>query len=87
MLGPSRTTADGFGLPMGTSMLGHFTLTGLPLDSLAGARAPRVVSIDSITHWSARPDFGDLMSRSAYRAGRACDRSELAAPATARSRP
>ncbi|MFC9646313.1 oxidoreductase [Streptomyces mirabilis] len=79
MLGPSHTTADGFELHMGTNMLGHFALTGLLLDSLAGARAPRVVNISSITHRNARLDFDDLMSRSAYQASRAYDRSKLAA--------
>ncbi|MET9386342.1 SDR family NAD(P)-dependent oxidoreductase [Streptomyces sp. NPDC002928] len=78
MLGPSRTTDDGFELHMGTNMLGHFALTGLLLDSLGGAHAPRVVNISSITHKNAHLDFDDLMSRNAYQASRAYDRSKLA---------
>ncbi|MFI1768565.1 hypothetical protein ACH41H_41885 [Streptomyces sp. NPDC020800] len=87
MPGASCTAVGGFGLRMGASMLGHFAHTGLLPDSLAGARAPGVVSIGPLSHRSARLDFGDLMSRSACRAGRACDRSKPTAPATARSRP
>ncbi|MFB7051547.1 oxidoreductase [Streptomyces vinaceus] len=82
MLGPPRTTADGFELHMGTNMLGHFALTGLLLDSLGGgAEAPRVVNISSITHRNAHLDFDDLMSRTAHQAGRAYDRSKLAVTA------
>ncbi|MFG1609949.1 oxidoreductase [Actinoplanes sp. NPDC049265] len=76
LLGPRRTTADGFEMQLGTNMLGHFALTG----RLLGALAPtaRVVSLSSITHKSAHLDFDDLMYERDYRASAAYGRSKLA---------
>ncbi|MFF5156802.1 oxidoreductase [Streptomyces sp. NPDC000348] len=78
LLGPRRTTADGFELHLGTNMLGHFALTGLLLDRLEAAREPRVVGLSSITHKNAHLDFDDLMSERDYRAAPAYGRSKLA---------
>ncbi|GAA0560608.1 SDR family NAD(P)-dependent oxidoreductase [Paractinoplanes ferrugineus] len=78
LLGPRRTTADGFELHLGTNMLGHFALTGRLLDRLAKAPAARVVSLSSITHKRARLDFDDLMFERDYRAAAAYGRSKLA---------
>lgn len=78
LLGRRRTTADGFELHLGTNMLGHFALTGLLLDGLAAARAPRVVTLSSITHKRAHLDFDDLMSARDYSATRAYGVSKLA---------
>ncbi|SNY33137.1 oxidoreductase [Paractinoplanes atraurantiacus] len=78
LLGPRRTTADGFELQLGTNMLGHFALTGLLLDALSAAPAARVVSLSSITHKNAHLDFGDLMYERDYRAAPAYGRSKLA---------
>jgi NAD(P)-dependent dehydrogenase (short-subunit alcohol dehydrogenase family) len=78
LLGPRRTTADGFELQLGTNMLGHFALTGLLLPNLAAGREPRVVSLSSITHRNAHLDFDDLMFERDYRASRAYGRSKLA---------
>ncbi|MFI8090630.1 oxidoreductase [Streptomyces sp. NPDC086080] len=78
LLGPRRTTADGFELHIGTNMLGHFALTGLLLDRLAAATEPRVVSLSSITHKNAHLDFDDLMSERDYGAAPAYGRSKLA---------
>ncbi|GIE80699.1 short-chain dehydrogenase [Actinoplanes philippinensis] len=78
LLGPRRTTADGFELHLGTNMLGHFALTGLLLDNLAAAPAARVVSLSSITHKSAHLDFDDLMVERGYGAADAYGRSKLA---------
>ena len=78
LLGRRRTTADGFELHLGTNMLGHFALTGLLLDGLAAARAPRVVNLSSITHKNAHLNFDDLMSQRDYRAARAYGVSKLA---------
>lgn len=78
LLGPRRTTADGFELHIGTNMLGHFALTGLLLDRLEAAREARVVSLSSITHKNAHLDFDDLMSERAYGAASAYGRSKLA---------
>ncbi|MEZ3179045.1 SDR family NAD(P)-dependent oxidoreductase [Streptomyces pimonensis] len=78
LLGPRRTTADGFELHIGTNMLGHFALTGLLLDGLEAAREARVVSLSSITHKNAHLDFDDLMSERDYGAASAYGRSKLA---------
>nr|BFE60445.1 SDR family NAD(P)-dependent oxidoreductase [Dactylosporangium thailandense] len=78
LLGPRRTTADGFELQLGTNLLGHFALTGLLLGNLAAAPAPRVVNLSSITHKTAHLDFDDLMFERGYRASPAYGRSKLA---------
>ncbi|MFI8191964.1 oxidoreductase [Streptomyces sp. NPDC085946] len=78
LLGPRRTSADGFELHLVTNMLGHFALTGLLLDNLAAARQARVVSLSSITHKNAHLDFDDLMFERGYRAASAYGRSKLA---------
>lgn len=78
LLGPRRTSADGFELQLGTNMLGHFALTGLLLGNLAAARAARVVNLSSITHKTAHLDFDDLMFERGYRAAAAYGRSKLA---------
>ncbi|GIH79319.1 oxidoreductase [Planobispora longispora] len=78
LLGPRRTSADGFELQLATNMLGHFALTGLLLGTLAAARRSRVVSLSSITHKNAHLDFDDLMFERDYRAAAAYSRSKLA---------
>ncbi len=78
LLGPRRTTADGFELQFGTNLLGHFALTGLLLGTLAAAPGARVVNLSSITHKGAHLDFDDLMSERDYRAAPAYGRSKLA---------
>lgn len=78
LLGPRRTSADGFELQLATNLLGHFALTGLLLGTLAAAPAARVVSLSSITHKNAHLDFDDLMSERGYRAAPAYGRSKLA---------
>ncbi|MFC7533892.1 SDR family NAD(P)-dependent oxidoreductase [Actinoplanes sp. GCM10030250] len=78
LLGPRRTSADGFELQFATNMLGHFALTGLLLGNLAAARRARVVSLSSITHKNAHLDFDDLMFERDYRAASAYGRSKLA---------
>ncbi|RSD11844.1 oxidoreductase [Amycolatopsis eburnea] len=76
LLGPRRTSADGFELQFATNLLGHFALTGLLLGNLAAGS--RVVNLSSITHKSAHLDFDDLMSERGYRATTAYGRSKLA---------
>ena len=78
LLGPRHITPDGFELQFGTNFLGHFALTGLLLPAVAAGRAPRVVSLSSITHRTAHLDFDDLMSERGYRASPAYGRSKLA---------
>lgn len=79
LLGPRRTTADGFELHLGTNLLGPFALTGLLLGPLAAAPEARVVTLSSVTHKNAHLDFDDLMSERQYRASVAYGRSKLAA--------
>ncbi len=78
LLGPRRTSADGFELQLATNLLGHFALTGLLLDNLAAAPRARVVNLSSITHKPAHLDFDDLMFERNYRASTAYGRSKLA---------
>lgn len=78
LLGPRRTSEDGFELQLATNMLGHFALTGLLLDRLAAAPAARVVSLSSITHKGAHLDFDDLQLERGFRASPAYGRSKLA---------
>lgn len=78
LLGPRRTSADGYELQFATNLLGHFALTGLLLDNLAKAEHARVVSLSSITHKNAHLDFDDLMYERDYRASPAYGRSKLA---------
>lgn len=78
LLGPRRTTTDGFEVQLGTNLLGHFALTGLLLDTIGRAEAPRVVSLSSITHKNAHLDFDDLMAERDFSASREYGRSKLA---------
>ncbi|WP_103351407.1 oxidoreductase [Amycolatopsis sp. CA-128772] len=78
LLGPRRTSADGFELQFATNVLGHFALTGLLLDNLAAAGEARVVNLSSLTHKAADLDFDDLMFERGYRAATAYGRSKLA---------
>jgi len=61
-----RETADGFELQLGTNHLGHFALTGLVLDSLLAATAPRVVTVASAAHRMGRIEFDDLQGERGY---------------------
>ncbi|WP_330274320.1 oxidoreductase [Lentzea sp. NBC_00516] len=78
LLGPRRTSADGFELQLGTNALGPFALTGLLLDVLIAAGRARVVTLSSITHKRAHLDFDDLMFERDYGASAAYGRSKLA---------
>jgi NAD(P)-dependent dehydrogenase (short-subunit alcohol dehydrogenase family) len=63
---------------MGTNMLGHFALTGLLLDTVSRAEAPRVVSLSSIVHKTVTLDLDDLMSERDLDGSTAYRRSKLA---------
>jgi NAD(P)-dependent dehydrogenase (short-subunit alcohol dehydrogenase family) len=78
LLGPRRTSADGFELQLGTNLLGHFALTGLLLESIGRSGAPRIVNLSSITHKNAHLDFDDLMAERDFSASREYGRSKLA---------
>jgi NAD(P)-dependent dehydrogenase (short-subunit alcohol dehydrogenase family) len=78
MMPPYGVTADGFELQFGINHLGHFALTGLLLDRLAGVPGARVVTVSSNAHKSGRIDFGDLQSRRRYRRAAGYCQSKLA---------
>ena len=67
MMPPYGRTADGFELQFGVNHLGHFALTGLLLDRLAGLAGSRVVTVSSNNHRDGRIDFDDLQSERGYR--------------------
>jgi NAD(P)-dependent dehydrogenase (short-subunit alcohol dehydrogenase family) len=75
MVPPLSRTAEGFELQFGTNHLGHFALTNLLLEQIAG----RVVTVSSTAHRMGRIDFDDLSwERRSYRAWSAYGQSKLA---------
>ncbi len=78
MATPRRLSADGFELQFATNHLGHFALTGLLLERLLAAPAPRVVTVSSLLHRNGRIDFDDLDGAVDYRPWRAYGQSKLA---------
>jgi NAD(P)-dependent dehydrogenase (short-subunit alcohol dehydrogenase family) len=78
MAPPRRLTKDGFESQIGTNHLGHFALTGLLLELLLAAPAPRVVTVSSGAHYIGRIDFDDLHGERSYRRWRAYGQSKLA---------
>jgi len=78
MAPPRGRTADGFELQLGTNHLGHFALTGLLLEAMAGREDARVVTVSSAAHRFGRIDFDDLQSERRYRRWRAYGQSKLA---------
>jgi NAD(P)-dependent dehydrogenase (short-subunit alcohol dehydrogenase family) len=78
MAPPRSETADGFELQLGTNHLGHFALTGLLLDRLEAADAPRVVTVSSGAHRIGKIDFDDLQGERRYRRWGAYGQSKLA---------
>jgi NAD(P)-dependent dehydrogenase (short-subunit alcohol dehydrogenase family) len=67
MAPPRRETADGFELQFGTNHLGHFALTGILLDTMAGRDDARVVTVSSGAHRMGRIHFDDLQGERSYR--------------------
>jgi NAD(P)-dependent dehydrogenase (short-subunit alcohol dehydrogenase family) len=63
---PRRTTADGFEMQLGTNHLGHFALTGLLLDRLLSAPAPRVTTVSSLAHRAGWMRWDDLQGEHRY---------------------
>lgn len=78
MMTPQQTTKQGFEVQFGTNHLGHFALTGLLLDLLAGRDDPRVVTVSSTLHKQGKIDFDDLMRTKAYNPTVAYAQSKLA---------
>jgi NAD(P)-dependent dehydrogenase (short-subunit alcohol dehydrogenase family) len=78
MAPPRRTTADGFESQFGTNHLGHFALTGLLLQLLSGAPAPRVITLSSAAHRTGTIKFDDLQRERHYNNWLAYGQSKLA---------
>ncbi|MFF4813417.1 oxidoreductase [Kitasatospora sp. NPDC001309] len=67
VLAPPRTlSAQGHELQFAANHLGHFALTGLLLDLLAGGTDPRVVTVSSANHRQGRFHFDDLIGERGY---------------------
>jgi NAD(P)-dependent dehydrogenase (short-subunit alcohol dehydrogenase family) len=78
MAAPRRLTQDGFESHFGTNHLGHFALTGLLLESLLRAPAPRVVTVSSTMHRGGTMNFDDLNGERKYSRWGAYSQSKLA---------
>ena len=74
---PRQVTADGFELQFGTNHLGHFALTGLLLDRMAGRDDARIVTVSSGAHRMGRINFDDLQGERSYGRWRAYGQSKL----------
>jgi NAD(P)-dependent dehydrogenase (short-subunit alcohol dehydrogenase family) len=78
MAAPRRKTVDGFELQFGTNHLGHFALTGLLLETMAGKDEARVVTVSSGAHRMGRINFDDLHGERWYWRWGAYGQSKLA---------
>jgi NAD(P)-dependent dehydrogenase (short-subunit alcohol dehydrogenase family) len=76
---PQSKTKDGFETHIGVNHLGHFALTGLLLTALLKSPEPRIVTVSSLTHLTARLDLDDLFfERRKYSPTQAYAQSKLA---------
>ena len=78
MVPPYELTRDGFESQFGVNHLGPFALTGLLLDKLAEAPAPRVVNTSSIAHNAGKIRFSDINAKKRYSASARYGMSKLA---------
>lgn len=78
MAPPLQHTKDGFELQFGTNHLGHFALTGLLLDTLEAAEAPRVVVVSSLAHRMGNLYFDNLDGKNGYQRWKFYGQSKLA---------
>ena len=78
MVPPYELTKDGFESQFGVNHLGPFALTGLLLEKLAEAPAPRVVNTSSIAHNVGKIRFSDINAEKRYRASARYGMSKLA---------
>ena len=78
MAPPRRQTVDGFELQFGTNHLGHFALTGLLIEKMAGQKDARVVTVSSGAHRMGHIAFDDLQGERKYRRWSAYGQSKLA---------
>ena len=78
MAPPLSRTKDGFEMQFGTNHLGHFALTGLLLDLLEKADAPRIVTVSSMAHKWGNIYFNNLNADKGYHRWRFYGQSKLA---------
>lgn len=78
MAPPLQHTKDGFEMQFGTNHLGHFALTGLLLDKLEEAQAPRIVSVSSLAHTMGDIYFDNLNAGKWYKRWKFYGQSKLA---------
>ena len=78
MAPPLQHTRDGFEMQFGTNHLGHFALTGLLLDRLEAADAPRIVVVSSLAHRMGNIYFDNLDGSRWYRRWQFYGQSKLA---------
>ncbi len=78
MAPPLSHTQDGFEMQFGTNHLGHFALTGLLLDALENANAPRIVTVSSMAHKWGSIYFNNLNAEKGYKRWRFYGQSKLA---------
>ena len=57
---PKSDTEDGYEMQFGTNHLGHFTLTGLLLDTLTSTPDSRIVTVSSLGHYTGKIHFDDI---------------------------
>ena len=67
MAPPFQRTRDGFEMQMGTNHLGHFALTGLLLDLLENAEAPRIVTVSSLAQYMGRLNLDNFNAEKGYK--------------------
>ncbi|OUS29778.1 hypothetical protein A9Q99_08085 [Gammaproteobacteria bacterium 45_16_T64] len=63
---PKSQTEDGFEMQFGTNHLGHFTLTGLLLDTLINTPNSRIVTVSSLGHYTGKIHFDDIQLDKRY---------------------
>jgi len=74
-----RLSVDGFEMQFATNVLGHFALTGLLLESILSARAPRVVTVASYAHENGGPvPIQDLNAEESYKPIKVYSKTKLA---------
>jgi NAD(P)-dependent dehydrogenase (short-subunit alcohol dehydrogenase family) len=78
MAAPRRVTVQGYESQFGTNHLGHYALTGLLLEALLKAPAPRVVTVSSWLHRRGTMNFDDLQGERKYDRWGAYAQSKLA---------
>ncbi|CRK97376.1 CLUMA_CG010766, isoform B [Clunio marinus] len=78
VIGPQRTTKDGFELTFGVNHLGHFLLTNLLLDLIKEAAPSRIVVVSSTAHKLGKITREDLMRIHNYKEFSVYSQSKLA---------